>query len=248
MQPILRNLGHNGDMNVFHRQLIRTHLRNLGFAFAALMLVVIVSGLPALLDETPSDPPPANAVEVAGVVLASAFNTVLPLALLVATLFTVGELARYQELTALGAAGWSMLKILRPVIYVALMATLISGALQFLGAAKPPGSSLSSISTSRSARGPQTAAELAEQHASRTYPLMNLFAVLTAIPLASSRRRQTVYSGFGSAIAVWFAYYAVTATTLALGRNGGLPPLLAAWIGPALFAVGIRILWHRAGL
>ena len=46
---------------------------------------------------------------------------VLPLSLLIATLFTVGFLAHDHELTALRAAGWSMFKITWPVILIGVV-------------------------------------------------------------------------------------------------------------------------------
>jgi len=48
-------------------------------------------------------------------------DTTLPIAMLMATLFTVGTLARYNELTALFAAGRSLLQVTRPLLALAFV-------------------------------------------------------------------------------------------------------------------------------
>ncbi len=53
-------------------------------------------------------------------------DTVLPIAMLMATLFTVGSMARYLEMTAMFAAGLSLLKICRPLIILSLVVTVFS--------------------------------------------------------------------------------------------------------------------------
>jgi lipopolysaccharide export system permease protein len=53
-------------------------------------------------------------------------DIVLPIAMLMATLFTVGSLARYNELTALFAAGRSMLQVTRPLLVMAVLTALFS--------------------------------------------------------------------------------------------------------------------------
>ena len=54
---------------------------------------------------------------------------VLPVALLLATFLALGQLNKFGELTAMRAAGVSLLRILRPVVGVALVAVLVSLAL-----------------------------------------------------------------------------------------------------------------------
>lgn len=53
-------------------------------------------------------------------------DLVLPVAVLMATLFTVGSMARYLELTALSAAGLSLLRIARPLLIAGLVLTAAS--------------------------------------------------------------------------------------------------------------------------
>jgi len=55
-------------------------------------------------------------------------DTVLPIAMLMATLFTIGSMARYLELTALFAAGWSLMRVTRPLIIMAVVMTVFSAA------------------------------------------------------------------------------------------------------------------------
>jgi len=51
---------------------------------------------------------------------------VLPVALLLATFLALGQLNKFGELTAMRAAGVSLLRILRPVFWVAAAATIVS--------------------------------------------------------------------------------------------------------------------------
>ncbi len=51
---------------------------------------------------------------------------VLPVALLLATFLALGQLNKFGELTAMRAAGVSLMRILRPVFWVAILATLVS--------------------------------------------------------------------------------------------------------------------------
>jgi lipopolysaccharide export system permease protein len=55
-------------------------------------------------------------------------DIVLPIAMLMATLFTVGSLARYNELTALFSSGRSLMQITRPLLATALVTALFSMA------------------------------------------------------------------------------------------------------------------------
>jgi len=55
-------------------------------------------------------------------------DVVLPIAMLMATLFTVGSMARYNELTALFAAGRSLLQVTRPLLAMAVLASIFSFA------------------------------------------------------------------------------------------------------------------------
>ncbi len=51
-------------------------------------------------------------------------DQVLPIAALMATLFTVGSMARYLELTALYSSGLSLLRIARPLLWMGILLTI----------------------------------------------------------------------------------------------------------------------------
>ncbi len=53
-------------------------------------------------------------------------DTCLPVAMLLSTLFTVGGMARYNELTALFAAGRSLVQVTRPLLLAAAVASVFS--------------------------------------------------------------------------------------------------------------------------
>ncbi|MCB1151820.1 LptF/LptG family permease, partial [bacterium] len=53
-------------------------------------------------------------------------DIVLPIGMLMASLFTVGSMARYNELAALFASGRSLLQVTRPLIVAAVLTALFS--------------------------------------------------------------------------------------------------------------------------
>lgn len=57
---------------------------------------------------------------------ASFLEIILPISALIATLFTVGSMARYCELTAFYAAGLSLLRIIRPLLIAGLLLTVVA--------------------------------------------------------------------------------------------------------------------------
>lgn len=65
----------------------------------------------------------------------------------------------------------------------------------------------------------------------------SLILVLVGIPFSFIiRRRANIFSSFGICIAISFLYYVATAISLALGKTGILPPILAAWLAPITVA------------
>jgi lipopolysaccharide export LptBFGC system permease protein LptF len=67
--------------------------------------------------------------------------------------------------------------------------------------------------------------------------------VLIGAPLAiRTGRSRTLGGAIGIAFAIGFSYFMVVAFARALGQNGALPPVIAAWISNALFTlVGIYL-------
>lgn len=112
-------------MRIIHRHLLATFLRNLGYTIVgAIVLFTMVDLLDHMGSFVDND---ATASMIARYYLYKAawiVDTVLPVAMLMATLFTVGTMARYLELTALFAAGWSLLGVCRPLLGVAVIVTL----------------------------------------------------------------------------------------------------------------------------
>jgi lipopolysaccharide export system permease protein len=121
-------------MNIFQRLLLKSFLLNLARSTAVLGLVIAGLAFPDISANWPGTAAPS--LEVVSYVLVQlivVLDKILPMALLVATLFTVGPLARYQELTALSSAGWSLLRIMRPLVLVALVAVVYSAGVRIFG-------------------------------------------------------------------------------------------------------------------
>lgn len=71
-------------------------------------------------------------------------------------------------------------------------------------------------------------------------PFSGLVSVFFGFPLATrGGRRGSLATNVALGMAVAFAYWSTSAVTVALGHNGDLPPLVAAWAGNAIFtAIG----------
>ncbi len=85
-------------------------------------------------------------------------------------------------------------------------------------------------------------------HSKLSYPFANLILVLLAVPMASRRRRggQAVQLALGLGVA--FVYLAMQKTMEPLGYVGDIPPVAAAWVPHAVFAlVALVAIWraHR---
>ncbi len=114
-------------MGIIHRHLTAVFLRNLGYTIVG---AIVLFTMMDLLDHMGSFVDnKATASMVGRYYLYKAawiVDTVLPVAMLMATLFTVGTMARYLELTALFAAGRSLLGVTRPLILLAVLVTAFS--------------------------------------------------------------------------------------------------------------------------
>lgn len=77
-------------------------------------------------------------------------------------------------------------------------------------------------------------------------PFANFIIVLFGSPLSSSQtQRSGAARGFGLSLAVTFIYFGILKTTQAMGHNGKIDPLLAAWFANIVFgALGLLILWR----
>jgi lipopolysaccharide export system permease protein len=116
-------------MKIYDRLLLGPFLKHLAYtlvgSLVVFLLVDVFDHLGSLLDNQ------ATAWQVMRYYTYKAawiFDLVLPIALLLATLFTVGSMARYLELTALYASGLSLLQITRSLLAMGVVFTLVSFA------------------------------------------------------------------------------------------------------------------------
>ena len=114
-------------MKLAHKATLAGFLRILGFTLAgALILFTLVDLFDHLDSFVDNDATPGQMVRYYVNKVPWIVDTVLPIGMLMATLFTVGTMARYNELTALFAAGRSLLEVTRPLLLLALLASLFS--------------------------------------------------------------------------------------------------------------------------
>lgn len=114
-------------MLIVHRYLLKTFFRNFALTILGSLVLFILLDLldhvGSLVDNE------ATAGMIARYYLYKAIwilDQVLPISMLMATLFTIGTMARYLELTALFSSGWSLLSLTRPLIVAAALASLFS--------------------------------------------------------------------------------------------------------------------------
>jgi lipopolysaccharide export system permease protein len=76
-----------------------------------------------------------------------------------------------------------------------------------------------------------------------SFPFVTLIMTLLAAPIAAGARRGGFALAFTAALAISFLYYGVLQVGTVLGRQGMLPPALAAWLANIVFAgIGVWIL------
>lgn len=80
-------------------------------------------------------------------------------------------------------------------------------------------------------------------HHKVSFPFVSLVIILLGVPFALSAQGTGKIASVGLCIAIAFFYYIVEALSLALGKQGSLPPFLAAWFANFLFAtVGVMLM------
>lgn len=72
------------------------------------------------------------------------------------------------------------------------------------------------------------------------FPFVVLVMTLLGAPIAAGARRGGFALAFAAALSISFLYYGVLQVATVMGRQGFLPPALAAWIANAIFA-GIAV-------
>ncbi|MBI2353509.1 MAG: LPS export ABC transporter permease LptG [Deltaproteobacteria bacterium] len=80
---------------------------------------------------------------------------------------------------------------------------------------------------------------LTMMHAKLSAPFAAFVMVILGIPFALRNSRSGgIALGIGASIGIGFAYFVVNALLLSYGRNGVLPPLVAAWGANLIFVLG----------
>jgi lipopolysaccharide export system permease protein len=75
-------------------------------------------------------------------------------------------------------------------------------------------------------------------HLKIALPIASLVLMLVAVPLAARGTRvSSLPAAVGLGFVIGFSYFIVLAFARALGQSGALPPLLAAWVSNAIFAL-----------
>lgn len=88
---------------------------------------------------------------------------------------------------------------------------------------------------------------LVDLHYKISFAFISLIIILVGAPFALITTRGGVLIGIGMSIGIGLLYYAFIAISLAFGKAGLLPPILAAWLGNIVFAIiGIRLVNRRA--
>ena len=88
---------------------------------------------------------------------------------------------------------------------------------------------------------------LVDLHYKISFCLISLIIILIGAPFALITTRGGVLVGIGMSVAIGLLYYAFVAISLAFGKAGLLPPIVAAWLGNFLFAgLGIYLINKRA--
>lgn len=355
-------------MPIIHRHLLLTFLRNLSYTMVGSLILFILLDLLGHLGSLVDNH--ATASMILRYYLykgAWIIDTVLPISMLMATLFTVGTMARYLELTALFSSGWSLMKVTRPLVILAVIVsvgsfawrefvlpeanlrlyrvweveihknpdrikptqnialtgpdgrlyyarkydpntgiltglkvvttdgaqvveridadraewdgkywTLIDGVRRRFDGLKeqtdhferltasdlqvPPKSFYRDrvrqedmnirqlqehVALLRETGGDPTTGLVDIQY-NLAFPFINLIVVLIGLVLASGHRKTTIASGFGLTLLVSFGYYLFMNFGKAMGHNGTVPPLVAAWAGNVFFAMVFMVMFARA--
>jgi lipopolysaccharide export system permease protein len=76
------------------------------------------------------------------------------------------------------------------------------------------------------------------------WPFASFIGVVLAVPLAMRFGKRGRTLGIAMAIIAFFAYFLMTSATAALGRNGKMDPMLAAWLPNIIMGTaGVVLLW-----
>jgi lipopolysaccharide export system permease protein len=77
-------------------------------------------------------------------------------------------------------------------------------------------------------------------------PFMNMIVILLGISITARAGRKGVAVLFGIGLLLCFSYWVLARFGLAMGQNGKLPPLAAAWLGNAVYLLIGLFLYRKA--
>ena len=86
---------------------------------------------------------------------------------------------------------------------------------------------------------------LVDLHLKLSFPFANFIILLFGAPLASLKTRSGTMKSFGISLLICFLYFGIIKTGQALGHNGVLPPLLAAWMGNIIFGISAIYIYYK---
>ena len=67
-------------------------------------------------------------------------------------------------------------------------------------------------------------------------PIVHIYPKDTLLSAFCQQPVPSTFTALGLAVCVGFLYYVVNAVSLAFGKGGFFPPVIAAWITPMIFA------------
>jgi lipopolysaccharide export system permease protein len=92
--------------------------------------------------------------------------------------------------------------------------------------------------TDMKSKGVDTTSPDVDLQTKLAFPFISPLMVLLAIPFALKRQLSGSLSlSFGAAMLLGFGYWVLAAFCISLGHSGALPPLIAAWLPNAIFAM-----------
>ncbi len=78
---------------------------------------------------------------------------------------------------------------------------------------------------------------LVDLHQKLALPFMSIVIMLIGMPFALKRRRSGAIMSMGISIGIALSFYGVNAISIALGKGGFLPSIVAAWLANTIFGV-----------
>jgi lipopolysaccharide export system permease protein len=85
--------------------------------------------------------------------------------------------------------------------------------------------------------GAETHAYRVDLHAKLSYPFTILIMALLAVGLSASKKKASIAASFTFTLFIAFGYLIIVGIAEAFGKNGAMPPLLAAWAAPLAAAM-----------